>query len=142
MKATLVLATSVYVAEGAPRLRTSELLSREVQESMGIVWSGNHSRSHELLSSVALPDEFTWCNKDGVHYCTESRNQHIPQSCGSCWAHGSVSALADRIKIARGGMGIDINPSVQHILNCGGVGSCHGGSVAMAEENLFDWHWH
>ena len=26
-------------------------------------------------------------------------------------------------------MGIDINPSVQHMLNCGGVGSCHGGSV-------------
>merc|ERR1712136_197827 len=95
----------------------------------GIVWRGNHSRSHELLSSVALPEEFTWGSKDGVNYCTESRNQHIPQYCGSCWAHGSVSALADRIKIARGGKGIDINPSVQHLLNCGGVGSCHGGSV-------------
>ena len=98
-KATLVLAVSACVAEAAPRLHTSELLSREVQESMGIVWRGNHSLSHELLSSVALSDEFTWCNQDGVNYCTESRNQHIPQYCGSCWAHGSVSALADRIKI-------------------------------------------
>jgi len=64
-----------------------------------------------------------------VDYCTMSRNQHIPQYCGSCWAHGSVSALADRIKFARKAQGIDINPSVQHMLNCGEVGSCHGGSI-------------
>jgi len=77
-----------------------------------------------------MPKELNWCNKDGKNYCTRSRNQHIPQYCGSCWAHGSVSALGDRIKIARGAQGIDIDLSVQHILNCGGVGSCHGGSVA------------
>merc|ERR1719174_1943581 len=114
----------------APR-RQSEVLSREATEALGVVWRGNSSRSHELLGAPAggYPSDFTWCNKDGVNYCTASLNQHIPQYCGSCWAHGSVSALGDRIKIARKAQSPDVQLSVQHMLNCGGVGSCHGGSV-------------
>jgi len=125
---TLVL-LDLVVSRAAARKHRSELLSQEEVEAMGVTWRGNSSNSHDLLTSVSMPSDFNWCNKDGVNYCTMSRNQHIPQYCGSCWAHGSVSALADRIKIARNAQGIDINPSVQHLLNCGGVGSCHGGSV-------------
>merc|ERR1712227_346922 len=84
------------------------------------------------MGAVEYPDAFTWCDKDGVNYCTMSRNQHIPQYCGSCWAHGAASALADRVKIARGGKGIAINPSIQHILNCGTAGSCRGGDEGAA----------
>jgi cathepsin X len=66
---------------------------------------------------------------NGASYLTHSLNQHIPQYCGSCWAHGSLSSLADRIKIARLGAGDEINLSIQYILNCGTdmAGSCHGG---------------
>jgi len=128
---SIVIGVSLAVASG----RVSELLPRDVQENMGIVWRGNLSNSHELLvGAEQVPEAFNWCNfhgegKNGTNLCSMSRNQHIPQYCGSCWAHGSVSALADRIKIKRGGVGIDINPSVQHMLNCGQVGSCYGGSV-------------
>mmetsp|Transcript_79550 Transcript_79550/g.223132 ORF Transcript_79550/g.223132 Transcript_79550/m.223132 type:complete len:387 (-) Transcript_79550:210-1370(-) len=125
-----------------PRRRRSELLSREEVEQFGVVWRGNASAesSHDRLSlgGAQLPDSFNWCDKDGVNYCSMSRNQHIPQYCGSCWAHGAISALADRVKIARRAQGIDINPSVQHLLNCGGVGSCHGGSVDGPYQWLHD----
>lgn len=88
------------------------------------------------------PDNFNWCDHpDGKSYCTMSRNQHIPQYCGSCWAHGSISALGDRIKIARNGSGIDINLSVQHVLNCVADGSsCHGGGVDSVYEWMKDDH--
>lgn len=61
----------------------------------------------------------------------------------SCWAHGALSSLADRIKIFRM-QNVDedrqpisdINLSVQYVLNCGGdmAGSCHGGSMTGVYE--------
>jgi cathepsin X len=87
------------------------------------------SLPHTYIDEVALPESFTWGDVDGVNYLTHSLNQHLPQYCGSCWAHGAMSALADRIKIARNAEGEDINLSIQNVLNCGGdiAGSCHGG---------------
>merc|ERR1719198_359818 len=51
-----------------------------------------------------------------------------------------MSALADRIKIARKGMGVDINLAIQYILNCGTevAGSCHGGSATGAYQFVHD----
>ncbi|GBG29990.1 Cathepsin Z [Hondaea fermentalgiana] len=89
-----------------------------------------HEHAHEYLDSKKLPKNWDWRNVNGVSYVTKSLNQHIPQYCGSCWAHGAASALADRIKIARKAQGDDVNLAVQYILNCGTTvaGSCHGGS--------------
>eukprot|EP00536_Pseudo-nitzschia_multiseries_P012158 jgi/Psemu1/207814/e_gw1.448.57.1 len=77
-----------------------------------------------------VQDNWDWRNIDGESYTTHALNQHIPQYCGSCWAHGALSSLGDRIKIARNGTGDEINLSVQYILNCAThtAGSCHGGS--------------
>ena len=93
----------------------SELLSQEEVESRSFVWNGNSSElsSHDVLQEISkYPADFSWCNKDGENYCTQSVNQHIPQYCVSCWTQASMSVLSDQIKIARGVKSIDIQFSV------------------------------
>ena len=101
---------------------------------------------HMYLDTTQLPRSFSWGHTDkGRSYLTNSLNQHIPQYCGSCWAHAAVSSLGDRIQIAHGlhrdpnknedDVWMDeFNLSVQFILNCGAdmAGSCHGGSTSGA----------
>ena len=81
----------------------------------------------EYEYQLNVPQEWDWGNINGKNYLTKSLNQHIPQYCGSCWAHGAMSSLADRIKIARNAMQPDINLPVQFLLNCGSAGTCNGG---------------
>jgi len=92
---------------------------------------------YTYLSADDLPLEFTWGNQENVSYLTRTLNQHIPQYCGSCWAHGAISSFGDRLKIARKGVtGPDITLSIQYILNCGTevAGSCYGGSATGVYE--------
>jgi len=64
------------------------------------------------------------------------RNQHVPQYCGSCWAHAATSALSDRIKIARKAAWPEINISPQVIISCEQKDDgCHGGDPM----NAYDW---
>lgn len=137
----LILATIASTAK-AGKIHPNFVWTTEQEEANGI-FAANYGYSEsplpsEYINAEDLPTEHNWCDLNGVNYCTMNRNQHLPQYCGSCWAHGSVSALGDRIKIARNATGIDINLSVQHILNCGGVGSCHGGSVLGPYQWLAD----
>ncbi len=36
------------------------------------------------------------------------RTQHIPKYCGSCFLHATLSTIADRLKIAKGGKSPDV----------------------------------
>lgn len=91
------------------------------------------------LEPSDLPKSFFWGNISGVSYLTRPLNQHVPQYCGSCWAHAAVSVLGDRIKISRKAAAPEINLSVQFLLNCGAgkAGSCHGGSSARAFDFIY-----
>ena len=95
----------------------------------------------DKLTPVAdLPEQWIWNNVDGVNYLTNVFNQHIPQYCGSCWAHAGTSAISDRIKIARKAAWPDINVSPQTFISCEEMDNgCHGGWAF----NVFRWmHGH
>ncbi|KAL7442107.1 hypothetical protein ACHAXH_006643 [Discostella pseudostelligera] len=93
------------------------------------------------MTKADLPVEWNWNDINGTSCLTKQLNQHIPQYCGSCWAHAALSSLADRIKIARNCAAEDINLSIQFVLNCGGdvAGSCHGGSVTGAYQFIHEF---
>merc|ERR1719464_953857 len=94
-------------------------------------------RIHTPLVPVNdLPTTWEWNNIDGVNMVTNIRNQHIPQYCGSCWAHAATSAISDRIKSARKAAWPDINISPQVIISCEQKDQgCHGGEAY----NAFEW---
>jgi cathepsin X len=92
------------------------------------------------VTRAELPDEFDWRNVSGTSFVTPTLNQHIPQYCGSCWAHGSTSSVADRIKIARNAQWPDVMLSVQALLNCAThvAGSCNGGEDSGVYQFMHD----
>jgi cathepsin X len=84
---------------------------------------------HAWEENTVVPESVDWRDVDGVNYLSWNKNQHIPVYCGSCWAQGTTSALADRFNILLG----DQNPTpvaldAQVIVNCKAGGSCQGGN--------------
>ena len=125
-------AVAALLCVASAEARVSTLWSKAEDVKRGYEDSVTSPEPHTYVPTADLPTTFSWGDVNGTNYLTKNLNQHIPQYCGSCWAHAAVSALADRIKIARKAKGIEIALSVQHIMNCGYAGSCDGGSTGIA----------
>ena len=116
-------------------------------ELMDDQFPGGNNRSqisgplkHDFTKSE-MPGSWDWGDIGGQSYLTPVKNQNEPQYCGSCWAHATLTSLADRIKIASAAQGefpdADVTLSVQAVLNCGKhyAGTCAYGRMGGV------YHW-
>lgn len=86
-----------------------------------------------------IPSNWHWGRVNGTNFLTQTKNQHIPQYCGSCWAQATTSALSDRIAILRGGKFPEIDISPQVLLSCAQqMDGCHGGDSLGAYAWMHD----
>jgi len=123
---------SLVVAVTAISPRSTKIWTNEELIAKGIPLE--HITSPQPTFGDHIPTDIDWRNINGQCLVTKDLNQHIPKYCGSCWAHGAMSSLADRMKILRKGAWPEWNLSIQYILNCGTdvAGSCYGGSATGA----------
>jgi len=85
--------------------------------------------SWEEVDADTLPDNWDWRDMNGTNFLSWNKNQHIPVYCGSCWAQGSTSALADRFNILKKDLtATPVALNAQAIVNCQAGGSCNGGN--------------
>jgi len=130
----------VYKGNDAPF--TNEVPTSGCRVEKAIFEGGEKKHSAhawDLFSAEDLPEVVDWRNMDGVNYVSWNKNQHIPQYCGSCWAQGSTSAIADRFNILNKGMASSpIGLDAQTVVNCQAGGSCDGGNPAQVYKFAHD----
>jgi len=134
MKRILLISTALFAIAFANQFNKHACLSKAMHNNRTYIVS---PQPHTYIDPKSVPENFDWSNKDGENYLTSSRNQHIPQYCGSCWAMSATSALADRMRINRLRAFPDWMVAVQTIVYCVSNG-CHGGSLTSAYEYIKD----
>lgn len=73
-----------------------------------------------------LPSHWDW-REQGI--VSDVKDQHSPQWCGSCWAHGTVAVFESLIKMKTGR---DVMISEQQLVSCRpSYGTCNGGNFAF-----------
>lgn len=96
--------------------------------------------SWETIGAEDLPANWDWRNMNGTNYLSWNKNQHIPIYCGSCWAQGTTSSLADRFNILQGlHSTTPVALNAQVIVNCASEtgGSCNGGDPELVFDYAF-----
>ena len=94
--------------------------------------------SWEGTTLKALPENVDWRDMNGVNYLSWTKNQHVPIYCGSCWAEGTTSSIADRFNIKYYSQNYTpVGLSAQAVVNCHKGGDCSGGEPGSVYEWAF-----
>jgi cathepsin X len=94
--------------------------------------------SWEQVAPTELPSGVDWRDVNGVNYLSWNKNQHIPIYCGSCWAQGTTSAIADRFNIMlKDQSTTPVALSAQQIVSCHAGGDCSGGEPDSVYEYAY-----
>lgn len=131
----------VYTANDAPKNDAPTTGGCRVEKA---VFEGGEKKTSphawDVISADELPTVVDWRNMNGVNYVSWNKNQHIPQYCGSCWAQGTTSAIADRFNILNNAMASSpIGLDAQVVVNCQAGGSCDGGNPAQVYKYAHDY---
>lgn len=133
----LLLLSSAALHIDAGRVCTRTFKNREYLHPS--VYALPAATAEQALELATFPKHLDWCERG---FCTASWNQHIPQYCGSCFAHAALSAAQDRIKIRHrtaGYLGPDVMLGRQTFLNCGPAHGLSDGCGGGEPQDVFEF---